>query len=119
MSALAKFASVCGYHVAGSDAIRSEQTEQLAFYGVKVYIGMDEEKKDIAKAELVVYTDAIPDENVELVWARKQGKKVIARADLLQAVCNSFPHVVSVAGSHGKTTCTSMCAHVLKASEVI
>lgn len=118
MSALAKYASVCGYCVAGSDAVRSEQTEQLAFYGVKVYIGADEEKKDISKADVVVYTDAIPAENKELVWARAQGKKVIARADFLGAVCNSFPHVISVAGSHGKTTCTSMCAHVLKASNV-
>lgn len=118
MSALAKYASVCGYTVSGSDSVRSEQTEQLAFYGVKVHIGIAENNVELMRAELVVYTDAIPIEHTELVFARKQGKNIIARADFLKAVCQGFPWVVSVAGSHGKTTCTSMCAHVLKSAEV-
>ena len=118
MSSLAKYASVCGYTVSGSDGVRSEQTEQLAFYGVKVRIGAEGKNEDIARAELVVYTDAIPAEHVELSYARASGKRVIARADFLRVACTNFSQVISVAGSHGKTTCTSMCAHVLKSAQV-
>ncbi len=118
MSALAKFLCLCGYEVAGSDAVRGEETENLAFYGAKVYIGEDGEREELKNAEAVVYTDAIPLENKEFSWAYKQGKKLYSRAELLSLICAEFPHVISVAGSHGKTTCTSMCAHIFKSVSV-
>ncbi|MBQ8309089.1 MAG: UDP-N-acetylmuramate--L-alanine ligase [Clostridia bacterium] len=114
MSALAKFLSTCGYVVSGSDAQKNEETESLAFYGVKTYIGTDGDRKDIFSADAVVYTDAIPPDHAELLRTRSLKKKLFSRPDLLEIVCKSFPHTVAVAGSHGKTTCTSMCAHVLK-----
>lgn len=117
MSALAKYLSVCGYAVSGSDGARGEETEHLVFYGIKVYIGIDENRAELVNADLAVYTDAIPSEHAELARARRDGKQILARAELLRLVCEAFPHVLSVAGSHGKTTCTSMCAHVLKAAE--
>lgn len=118
MSALAKFFSVNGFHVCGSDGAKGEETENLAFYGVKVYIGVDGERAEIRNADLIVYTDAIQTTNAELIQARKLKKKVYSRADLLEKLCAVFPHVIAVAGSHGKTTCTSMCAHILKAVQV-
>ena len=118
MSALAKFLCVCGYEVSGSDAIRGEETENLAFYGVRVYIGEDGERIELQNADAIVYTDAIPLENKELSWAKSSGKKLYSRAELLSIVAAEFPHVISVAGSHGKTTCTSMCAHILKSASV-
>lgn len=114
MSALAKFLSTRGYMVAGSDGIRGEETESLAFYGVKVYIGEDSEREELANADAVVYTDAISDEHIELQKAQTLGKKTLKRAELLSIICENFPYVIAVAGSHGKTTCTSMCAHILK-----
>lgn len=118
MSALAKFLCVCGYEVSGSDALRGEETENLAFYGIRVYIGEDGERIELKTADAIVYTDAIPLENKELSWARLNGKKLYSRAELLSIVAAQFPHVISVAGSHGKTTCTSMCAHILKSASV-
>ena len=114
MSALAKFLSVYDYSVSGSDAIRSEETESLAFYGIKVYIGADSQRKELNEADVVVYTDALPAQHEELLQAKKQGKKLFSRAELLGVLCEEFSHVVAVAGSHGKTTCTSMCSHILK-----
>ncbi len=114
MSALAKFLSLCGYEVSGSDAVRGEQTEALAFYGVRVRIGEDEERAELLGADAVVYTDAIPAEHKEFVKARTLKKTLYSRAELLRLVSEDFSQVVAVAGSHGKTTCTSMCAHILK-----
>ena len=118
MSALAKFLSVCGYEISGSDGTRGEQTETLAFYGVRVYIGAEKDRTELKEADLVVYTDAIPSDHAELTTARLLAKKIYSRAELLGIVCEEFPHVLAVAGSHGKTTCTSMCAHILKYASV-
>lgn len=118
MSALAKYLSTNGYMVSGSDAIYSEQTESLAFYGVKTFIGVDGNRREIADADLVVYTDAISPTHEELVLARNLDKKLLSRADLLNIIGGNFDNVIAVAGSHGKTTCTSMCAHVLKSVDV-
>ncbi len=114
MSALAKFLSVRGYEVSGSDAVKGEQTDALAFYGVKVFIGVDGDREALLTADTVVYTDAVPCDHAELKRARSLRKTVYSRAELLGLLCEEFSHVIAVAGSHGKTTCTAMCAHVLK-----
>ncbi len=114
MSALAKLLSVYGYEVSGSDGARSEETDALAFYGVKVYIGVDGDRAELRNADLVVYTDAISEEHMERKQAKALGKKLYSRAELLGLLCKEYANVVAVAGSHGKTTCTAMCAHVLQ-----
>ncbi len=115
MSALAKLLTTCGYQVAGSDGVRGEETEALAFYGVRVYIGNDADRKELLQADAVIYTDAIPADDREYIKAKQLAKKMYSRGELLSIICNAFPSVIAVAGSHGKTTCTSMCAHILKA----
>lgn len=114
MSALAKLLTTCGYTVSGSDGVRGEETESLAFYGIKAYIGVDGERAELQEADAVVYTDAIAQDHAELATAKRLCKRIYARAELLQIVCDAFPHTIAVAGSHGKTTCTSMCAHILR-----
>ena len=114
MSALAKFLSTQGYQVSGSDALRGEETEMLVFYGIKVFIGEDGQRKALQEADAVVYTDAIAPSNAELLQAICLKKKVFSRVDLLSRICESFQNVIAIAGSHGKTTCTSMCAHILR-----
>ena len=118
MSALAKYLSTQGYSVSGSDAIRGEETENLAFYGIKTFIGADGNRKALREADAVVYTDAIAETHEERKSALLQGKRMIPRAELLATVAKNFPRVIAVAGSHGKTTCTSMCAHALKGLNV-
>jgi len=114
MSAIAKFLSLYDYSVYGSDAVRGEETDALAFYGVKVFIGADGQRKELVQADTVVYTDAIPASHEELFSARRMGKKIFSRAEFLGEICKEFACVIAVAGSHGKTTCTAMCAHVLQ-----
>ena len=114
MSALAKLLSKEGYEVSGSDGVRSEETDALAFHGVKVFIGVDERRKELECADLIVYSDAISQEHPERLRGRDLGKRLLSRVELLRIVCQNFPNVIAVAGSHGKTTCTAMCAHVLK-----
>lgn len=118
MSALAKLFSLRGYSVSGSDEFSNENTENLAFYGVKAYRGKDENREDIANADIVVYTDAIPPAHPEFRYAIALCKKVYSRGELLQKVCASFKSVAAIGGSHGKTTATSMCAHIFKALNV-
>ncbi|MBE7084842.1 MAG: UDP-N-acetylmuramate--L-alanine ligase [Clostridiales bacterium] len=115
MSALAKFLAVNGYAVSGSDAVRGEETEKLSAYGIRTYIGVEGSRKELLEADAVVYTDAISPQNEERITASKMGKRLLPRADLLKIVGGNFANVIAIAGSHGKTTCSSMCAHALQA----
>ncbi|MBO5412549.1 MAG: hypothetical protein J6A38_05680 [Clostridia bacterium] len=118
MSALAKFVSLYGYDVSGSDRLRGEEVENLAFYGVKVYIGAEADRLEIQTSDVVVYTDAIDEDHPELRTAKRWEKRLLGRAELLAMVCEEFPNTLAIAGSHGKTTCTSMCAHVFSYARV-
>lgn len=118
MSALAKFLSAQGYEISGSDAIKGEETESLAFHGIRFFVGVDSDRKELLDADAIVYTDAISPTHPELQKAREIGKKMLTRAELLGVISKGFKNVISVAGSHGKTTCTAMCAHVLRYVDV-
>lgn len=113
MSALAKLVFYRGYTISGYDETRSEQTEELSALGIPVKIG-DGEDKALEKADAVVYSDAIKENDERLVYAKKTGKAIYGRMQLLHDISKRFDEVIAVAGSHGKTTCTAMCAHVLK-----
>ena len=114
MSALAKYLFSNGYCVSGSDMVKSEQTDRLSFCGIKVYIGVDANRKELLDADAVIYTDAIDEKHIELMTAIRTKKFIYSRGQLLSLLCADFSTVIAVGGSHGKTTCTSMCAHVLK-----
>ena len=66
MSALAKFLSVCGYEVSGSDGVKGEWAEKLASYGVKIFIGINANRAELLSADAVIYTDAIAENHEEL-----------------------------------------------------
>ena len=118
MSALAKYLLACGHEVSGSDRAAGERTEELSALGVAVSIGSNAGNPRLRAADVVVYTSAVPEEDEELTAARESGKTVWKRSELLKAVSDAFSHVVAVAGSHGKTTCTAMCAHILESARV-
>ena len=112
MSALAQFLHDCGYQVSGSDGVKGEQTVKLRAKGISVFFGIDALREELTGADAVVYTDAISNEHCELSTAKSMRKKILSRAELLSVICAEFSNVIAVAGSHGKTTCTSMCAHI-------
>jgi UDP-N-acetylmuramate--alanine ligase len=112
MSGLALVCDRLGHGVTGSDRTESPYLERLRAAGIEPAIGHDADNVP-PDAEIVVST-AVPDDNVELLRARKRGQPVIHRSDLLARVC-AGKRLIAVAGAHGKTTTAGMIAHALAA----
>jgi UDP-N-acetylmuramate--alanine ligase len=112
MSGIARVLHTQGHEVTGSDLKESYYTRQLEEAGVKVYIGHAAE--NLGAAERVVISTAIPPTNPELLEARKRDLPVIRRAGVLAEVLNGG-RGIAIAGTHGKTTTTSMTSHLLHA----
>jgi UDP-N-acetylmuramate--alanine ligase len=110
MSALARYLLARGHTVSGSDRAANAQTEALASMGATVHIGHAAEHVD--GADLVVMTSAASTENPEIMQARSRGIAVVKRSELLAAVANAG-RCIAVAGSHGKTTTSSLVGHIL------
>ncbi len=110
MSGLAEILVRQGFTVTGSDLVASPVTDRLAEIGVSVQVGHRAENIGTAKA--VVYSSAVAQDNPELIEARKQGIPVIRRAEMLAELMR-IKRGIAVAGTHGKTTTTSMVGTVL------
>lgn len=110
MSALAQVLLEMGYGVSGSDIKMSLTTKRLEERGVVVYLGHG--GKNLAQADLVVFSSAIPSTNPELKAARLRGLSVISRGEMLAELMKDRKGI-AVAGTHGKTTTTSMVASIL------
>lgn len=115
MSALAEILLYFGYNVTGSDAQPSELTNKLINSGALVTIGQSAD--NIKNPDLVCYTAAISESNPELKAARALGVPVIERAELLGAIMEKYKYPIAVAGTHGKTTTTSMLSLALLAAD--
>ena len=112
MSGIAEVLLTLGYRVTGSDARRSETVERLERLGAKVYLG--HEGTQVEGAQVVVYSSAVARDNVEVAAARQRGIPVIGRAEMLAELMR-LKYGIAIAGTHGKTTTTSMVAAVLGA----
>lgn len=116
MSALAVLSKRCGAVVSGSDKNQSDVLEKLESEGVYAYCGKN--LSAVEKADLVVYSSAIKEDDEELSFARSRGITVLDRAEFLGKIADEFVTVVAVGGTHGKTTVTAMIADVLKKSNM-
>ncbi len=112
MSALARYFHSKGARVSGYDKTPSSLTKELEQTGMQIHY---EENVDLIPkdAELVVYTPAVPKEHKELVYYQQKGYKVVKRSDILQIVTESSFNIC-IAGTHGKTTITTMVGHLLR-----
>jgi UDP-N-acetylmuramate--alanine ligase len=110
MSAIAAVLSQMGHRVSGSDIKASPVTERLAAGGIVVTIGHDPANVD--GAELVTFSPAVSEANVELAEARRRGVPVVRRSAVLAAISDER-RCIAVAGTHGKTTTASMLSLVL------
>ena len=121
MSAIARYFMHCGMVVAGYDKTPSELTRRLEKEGMLLHY--EENVDEIPHAcknpqnTLVVYTPAVPADHAELVWFREKGFEVQKRAQVLGTLTKMLKGLC-VAGTHGKTTTSSMCAHILHQSHV-
>jgi UDP-N-acetylmuramate--alanine ligase len=113
MSGIAEVLLSLGYHVSGSDIRLSPITERLAQLGATIYLG--HEAGHVAEAKAVVVTSALDPGNPEIAEARRLQIPVIPRGELLAELMR-LKFGVAIAGSHGKTTTTSMVASILNAA---
>ena len=110
MSALAQISLSLGYGVGGSDRSENAQTAHLKEMGIPVFASHD--AANIARYDAVVYTVAIGADNPEYLAAKAAGKPLLSRADYLGYLMVSYRHRIGVAGMHGKSSCTAMCAQI-------
>lgn len=111
MSGLAEIMNKRGFKVSGSDWHKSHITDRLEALGITVYEGQRAE--NVSGAQIAVYTAAAKSDNPEIVAAKKQGITLVNRAEFLGAIMKEYSEAIGVAGTHGKTTTTSILAHSL------
>ena len=110
MSGIAEVLATQGYQVSGSDLAESAVTRRLASLGIRVIAG--HAAANVERADAVVVSSAVAPDNPEVVAARAQGVPVVPRAQMLAELMR-FKQGIAVAGTHGKTTTTSLVASVL------
>ncbi len=112
MSGLALLLNSKNYQVTGSDIEGSDNTRRLKNAGIEITIG--QMQRDLQNPDLVVYSAAIQTDNNEYKAAIEKGIDLISRAELLAEVCQSTQYSVAIAGTHGKTTTTSLVGYLFQ-----
>ncbi len=116
MSGLAEILLEEGFTISGSDAKESPLTDKLASEGVQ--ISYPQSAANITTGiDVVVYTAAIHEDNPEFAAAKNAGLPMLSRAELLGQIMDNYANSIAVAGTHGKTTTTSMLSQVLLAAD--
>ncbi len=110
MSGIAEVLNSMGYSITGSDLKESSVTKYLKDLGIKITIGHS--KKNVYNADVLVYSSAVRPDNVEILEARRRKIPVIPRAEMLAELMR-MKFSIAIAGSHGKTTTTSMVGQIL------
>lgn len=115
MSALARWFKLLGYNVAGYDSTPSAITSELQNIGIRIGFkdGVDLIPIDFRNAldTLIIYTPAIPKQHSQLVWFRNSKFSVLKRAEILGLISKSY-HSIAVAGTHGKTSVSTLIAYI-------
>ena len=106
MSGIAEILVNFGFQVTGSNNVETETTKKLEKAGIKVFIGHNE--KNIVDQDVVVYSAAIKQDNPELVTAKSKNIPIIERADFLGELTRCYKDTITISGTHGKSTTTSM-----------
>ena len=116
MSPLAEVLAEAGLVITGSDINDSANVEHLRSKGIRVFIGHSADNIP-ADTEFVVRTAAARDNNPEVVEAHRRGIPVFERTQAWGAIMKDYRNSLCISGTHGKTTTTSMCTHILMAAE--
>lgn len=111
MSAIAKILVERGFRCTGSDKTYNDNCADVEAIGVKVFIG--HEASNISDQGLVIYTAAVNESIPEIVRAKELGIPVVGRAKFLGELMEEYENSIAVSGAHGKTSTTSMIAHIL------
>ena len=115
MSGIAELMKKIGYTISGSDINENENVKRLKQIGIIVNIG--HHKKNISKVNAVVYSSAVKQNNPEIKEAKKNKIPIVSRADMLAELMKN-KKCIAVAGSHGKTTTTSLVGNILETGKL-
>ncbi len=115
MSGIAEILIKSGYEVQGSDVSSSKIIDRLISLGVKIFIGHD--KNNVENASIVVYSSAIKQNNPEIVEAKKLFIPIIHRSEMLSELMK-LKKSIAIAGTHGKTTTTSLISKILDTNKM-
>jgi UDP-N-acetylmuramate--alanine ligase len=110
LSAIARVLLARGVHVSGSDLTASPITDELARLGAQIFIGHRAE--NVGDAEMVLVTSAAPEDNPEIIEARRRHVRIVKRAEFFRDLTYG-KQTIAIAGTHGKTTTTAMIATIL------
>ncbi len=116
MSGIAEVLCNLGFQISGSDISRSKNTDRLEKLGAQIFEGHRAE--NVGEAQVVVYSSAVKEDNPEIVQARENQVPIIPRAEMLAELMTLKPYSIAVAGTHGKTSTTSMVATILGKSGI-
>jgi len=117
MNGLAEILMDLGYNLSGSDIKKSVVTEELERLGANIFYSHDESSLNLKGVDLVVISSAIASDNPELSMARKNNISIIKRAKMLGFIMDNY-NGIAVAGTHGKTTTTSLIANIFVDSDL-
>lgn len=116
MSSLAEVLLDMGIIITGSDMNENQNVRGVRAHGIEVFIGHRAENVG-DDVEFVVRTAAVHDDNPEIVAARERGIPVFERTQAWGAISKGYNNALCISGTHGKTTTTSMCTHILMAAD--
>ena len=116
MSPLAEVLHKMGVTITGSDMNDSATVEHLRSLGIPVAIGHRAE--NVQGADLIIRTAAVHDDNPEIAQAHAQGIPVFERAQAWGSIMRGYKNALCISGTHGKTTTTSMCTHIIMAAQM-
>ena len=112
MSAIARFFHGRGVHVSGYDKTATALTHALSAEGIEIHY-TDDASLCPADADVIVYTPAIPKDNIIMAYCKQQQMNLLKRSDILQVISKGTFNIC-IAGTHGKTTTSTMVAHILR-----
>ena len=116
MSPLAEILHGKGYYITGSDRSESDNVERVRHLGIDVKIPQVAE--NVEGADLIVYTAAVHSDNPEMIAASEKNIPILERAKLLGQITATYPQTIAIAGTHGKTTSTSMLSQAMVEANV-
>lgn len=112
LSAVAEILADNGHIVSGTDLKASDVTRHLESVGMKIYY--KHEPENVEGVDAIVYSNAVSDENPEVIRAKELGIPLFSRAEVLGMIMNRYNNSVAICGTHGKTTVTSMTSLILR-----
>lgn len=115
MSGIAEVLHNLGYFVTGSDAAESANVRRIRDLGINVFVGHD--ASNVQNAQVIVVSTAVPKDNPEVIAAKNMGVAIVQRAEMLAELMR-LKLAVAIAGTHGKTTTTSLMANLFDAAEL-